>query len=252
MQSIDILGCRVDAVSAGAAVDRIAQLAAGPAGSLIVTLGVEMVMAARRDREFRAIVNGAALSVCDTIGLLLASRLRGGPLRSRVTGIGLLSDLAARSAGRGDVRLYFLGGAGDTAQRAATHLLRRFPNARIVGTHDGYFADPQSERIAATIAATGANVLCVGLGSPKQERWFARYGAQTGCGAGIGVGGAFDVLAGNVERAPRFVQRAGLEWAYRLLREPSRWRRQLVLPQFALAVALDAAHARSRRSESCS
>ena len=237
--AIEILGCRVDAVDRAQAIERIAELANATAGSVVVTLGVEMVMAAQDDERFRAIVNGAALNVCDTVGLLLASRLRRGPLRTRVTGVELVADLAQRSAERHDVRLYFLGASGDTAQRAAAQLRRRFPAAVISGTRDGYFVDAQSESVAKSIAASGANVVCVGLGSPKQEFWLARYGAATGCGVGVGVGGSFDVLAGTVRRAPRFVQRAGLEWAYRLLREPRRWRRQLALPRFALAVIAD-------------
>lgn len=236
MESIEILGCRVDAIDRTGAVARVAELANAQAGSLVVTLGVEMVMHAQRDAPFRDIINGAALNLCDTIGLLLASRVRSGPLRSRVTGVELVADLAARSARSSDVRLYLLGGRGDTAAQAARALEQRFPGAIICGTRDGYFHDESSSIVAATIAASGANTVCVGLGSPKQERWFARYGIATGCGVGIGVGGSLDVFAGTVQRAPRIVQRAGLEWAYRLVREPRRWRRQLALPQFALAV----------------
>ncbi len=235
--SIAILGCRVDAIDRQAAVERIAALANGAPGSLVVTLGVEMVMCAQRDTAFRAIVNAAALVVCDTIGLLVASRARGGPLRTRVTGVELIADLVARSAARGDVRLYLLGGSGDTAQCAARALLRRYPGAIIAGARDGYFHDTDSAEVAAAIAASGANVVCAGLGSPKQELWLARFAAATGCGAAIGVGGSLDVFAGNVRRAPRLIQAAGLEWAYRLIREPRRWRRQLALPRFVVSAA---------------
>jgi N-acetylglucosaminyldiphosphoundecaprenol N-acetyl-beta-D-mannosaminyltransferase len=237
--SIEILGCRVDALDRTAAVARVAELANAPGASLIVTLGVEMVMRARGDAQFRALLNGAALSVCDTVGLLLASRVRDGPLRSRVTGVGLVEDLAARSAREKDVRLYLLGGGGETAAIAARALSRRYPGAIVCGARNGYFEATESAAVARTIAASGANVLCLGLGSPKQERWFAEYGAATGCGAGIGVGGSFDVLAGTVRRAPRLIQKLGLEWAYRLVREPRRWRRQLALPQFVVAVTRD-------------
>jgi len=211
-----------------------------------VTLGVEMVMAAQRDRAFRDAVNSAALVTCDTIGLLLASRLRGGPLRERVTGVELVGALAARSASHGDVRLYLLGGGGETAQRAAEALRRAHPGVQIAGARDGYFRDDQSDAVAAAVRASGANVLLAGLGSPKQELWLARHLDATGCGAGIGVGGSFDVYAGNVERAPQLVQRAGLEWAYRLAKEPRRWRRQLALPRFALAALAEALSARKK------
>jgi N-acetylglucosaminyldiphosphoundecaprenol N-acetyl-beta-D-mannosaminyltransferase len=237
VECIDILGCRVDALDRAEAVARVADLANARAGSLVVTLGVEMVMLAQRDERFRAIVNGAALRLCDTIGLLLASRLRGGPLRWRVTGVELVGDLAARSAQRRDVRLFLLGSRGDTAARAAHALELRYPGAIICGARDGYFHGADSGAVAAAIAASGANTLCVGLGSPKQEFWLAQYGAATLCGVGIGIGGTLDILAGTVQRAPRIVQQVGLEWAYRLVREPRRWRRQLALPRFVLAVA---------------
>lgn len=241
-----VLGCRVDAVSRDDAVARIAALANGAEPGLVVTLGVEMVMAAQRDAEFRRTINEAALVTCDTIGLLLVSRLRGGPLRERVTGVELVSALAAHSAALRDVRLYLLGAGGDTAARAADALRRAHPGAVVSGARDGYFAPDESDAVAAAIRASGANVLCAGLGSPKQERWLARYLAATGCGAGIGVGGSFDVLAGNVARAPAFFRRAGLEWAYRLAKEPRRWRRQLALPRFAAAALAETLTSRKR------
>ena len=231
-----MLGCRVDAVGRDAAVAQIAALANAGGAALVVTLGVEMVMAAQRDLEFRRIVNGAALVTCDTVGLILASRLRGGPLRERVTGVELVDALAARSAARGDVRLYLLGGSGDTAQRAADAWRRAYPGVAIAGARDGYFRPDENDAVAAAIRASGANVLLAGLGSPKQEQWLVRYLGATGCGVGIGIGGSLDIYAGNVARAPAFFRRTGLEWAYRLAKEPRRWRRQLALPRFALAV----------------
>jgi N-acetylglucosaminyldiphosphoundecaprenol N-acetyl-beta-D-mannosaminyltransferase len=244
MESLTVLGCRVDAIGRDEAVSSIAQLANAGGAALVVTLGVEMVMAAQSNEQFRRTINGAAIVTCDTIGLLLASRQRGGPLRERVTGVELVDALAARSAARGDVRLYLLGGAGDTAARAAEALRRRYPGVSIAGARDGYFRPEESDAVAVAIRASGANVLLAGLGSPKQELWLARYLSLTGCGAGIGIGGSLDVQAGNVERAPAFFQRAGLEWAYRLAKEPRRWRRQLALPRFAVAAVTEALTAR--------
>jgi N-acetylglucosaminyldiphosphoundecaprenol N-acetyl-beta-D-mannosaminyltransferase len=239
-----VLGCRVDAIGRDAAVACIAALANGDKPGLIVTLGVEMVMAAQRDPNFRDTIDRAALVTCDSIGLLLASKLHGGPLRERVTGVELVDALAARSASAKDVRLYLLGAAGDTAARAGDALLQRYPGAVISGARNGYFRPDESDAVAAAIRASGANVLLAGLGSPKQEFWIDRYLAATGCVAGIGVGGSLDIYAGNVVRAPVFFRRTGLEWAYRLGKEPSRWRRQLALPRFAFAALRDAVSAR--------
>jgi N-acetylglucosaminyldiphosphoundecaprenol N-acetyl-beta-D-mannosaminyltransferase len=241
-----VLGCRVDGLRRDETTERIAGLANAGGAAVVVTLGVEMVMHAQRDAAFRDVVNDAALVTCDTIGLLLASRMRGGPLVERVTGVELVGDLAARSASHGDVRLYLLGGAGDTAQRAADALRRAYPGAVVAGARDGYFREEESDAVAAAIRVSGANVLLAGLGFPKQELWLARHLAATGCGVGIGIGGSLDVYAGNVVRAPAFFQRTGLEWAYRLAREPRRWRRQLALPRFALAALGEALTARKR------
>jgi N-acetylglucosaminyldiphosphoundecaprenol N-acetyl-beta-D-mannosaminyltransferase len=245
--SIQILGCRVDAVSRDEAVARIAALAHGTTPSLVVTLGVEMTMYAQRDARFRTLVDRCALSLCDTIGLLLASRARRGPLRERVTGIDLVERLAERSARDSDLRFFFFGSAPGVAERAAIALRQRHPGVAIVGTRDGYFAPGQSPTIVASIVASKANVLLVGLGSPKQEYWLEENLSATACGVGIGVGGSFDVLAGTVSRAPRFWRRAGLEWLYRLIREPSRWRRQLALPRFAFAATREAMTQRGSR-----
>ena len=222
------------------AVERIAALAHGAAPSIVVTLGVEMTMYAQRDARFRALIDRAALSLCDTIGVLLASRARRGPLRERVTGVDLIEPLAARSASGGDLRLFLFGGAPGVAERAANALRGRYPGVAIVGTRDGYFAASQSPTIVASIVLSNANVLLVGLGSPKQEYWLEEYLGATKCGVGIGVGGSFDILAGTVPRAPRLWRRAGLEWLYRLIREPARWRRQLALPRFAVAATREA------------
>jgi len=235
-----VLGCRVDAVGPDEAVTTIAALAAAPAPAIVVTLGVEMVMEARRNVRFRALVNRSALSLCDTVGILLASRLRRGPLRERVTGVDLIGPLAARSARSGDVRLFLFGAAPGVAERAADALAREHPGVRVVGTRNGYFAPEESAAIARSIAQSGANVVLVGLGSPKQEFWLEEHLAGTGASVGIGVGGSFDVLAGAVVRAPLLLRRAGLEWLYRLVREPARWRRQLALPRFAVAVLREA------------
>jgi N-acetylglucosaminyldiphosphoundecaprenol N-acetyl-beta-D-mannosaminyltransferase len=246
--SIRILGCRVDAVSRDEAVARIVSFAQGSTPSLVVTLGVEMAMYAQHDARFRTLVDRAALSLCDTIGILLASRARHGPLRERVTGIDLIEPLVERSSTAGDLRFFLLGGAPGVAERAAAALRARHPGASIVGTHDGYFSAGENSTIVASIAASGATILLVGLGSPKQEYWLEEHLGATKCGVGIGIGGSLDVLAGTTPRAPRLWRQTGFEWLYRLIREPSRWRRQLALPRFAFAATREAMTQRGSRS----
>lgn len=231
-----ILGCRLDAVDADAATDAILNFARERRAAQVVTLGTEMVVHAQRDRKYRDVINSCALSLCDTVGLLAVARSRGADLQERVTGVELVEHLCARAAQEG-VSVYLFGGAPGIADEAARVLQQRYPGLQIAGTRNGYFVPEESPRIAEEIRATGAQVIFAGLGFPKQEFWLHDFLAQTGCGAGIGVGGSFDVISGKVERAPEQWRKLGLEWLYRLVKEPQRWRRQLALPQFVLLIA---------------
>jgi N-acetylglucosaminyldiphosphoundecaprenol N-acetyl-beta-D-mannosaminyltransferase len=238
VSSVQILGCRLDPIDSQEAAVRILALAKAGRGAQVVTLGTEMVVHAQRDARFRSIVNESALSLCDTIGLLVVARRRGAPLRERVAGVELIERLCAGAAAQG-IPVYLLGGAQGVAEAAAATLTSRFPGLNVVGTGNGYFRNEQAQSVAETIARSGARMLFAGLGSPRQEYWLARHLRDSSCGVGVGVGGSFDVIAGRIERAPRFVRRLGLEWFYRLLKEPWRWRRQLALPRFIWLVALE-------------
>jgi N-acetylglucosaminyldiphosphoundecaprenol N-acetyl-beta-D-mannosaminyltransferase len=246
MEHVRILGCRVDAIGSDDAVRRIVQLARGEAPSLVVTLGTEMVVRARTDARFRDVVNASALSLCDTVGILFAARLHGAAMHGRVAGIELLDPLCAALAAEG-LPVYFLGAKGDTAERAARALAARHPGLAVAGARDGYFGPADDSAVAAEIGRSGARVLFAGLGSPRQETWIADHLRETGCSVGIGVGGSFDVLAGNVQRAPALWRRLNLEWLYRLVREPERWRRQLALPKFVWLALRERVGAQSTR-----
>jgi N-acetylglucosaminyldiphosphoundecaprenol N-acetyl-beta-D-mannosaminyltransferase len=236
LNQVTILGCRLDAIDADEATDTILRFAREGTGAQIVTLGTEMVVHAQRDSRYREVINACALSLCDTVGLLAVARSRGAEIRERVTGVELIDHLCARAEQDG-ISVFLFGGAPGIAERAAEELRRRYPRLRIAGTRNGYFDENQSSQIAGEIRASGAQLLFVGMGFPKQEYWLAQHLRQTGCGAGIGVGGSFDVLSGNVQRAPERWRKLGLEWLYRLVKEPHRWRRQLALPHFVLLVA---------------
>ncbi len=238
MTSLQILGCRLDVLDAGEATHRILDDARKGSGAQIVTLGTEMVVYAQRDARFRDIVNACALSLCDTVGLLTVARRRGARLRERVTGVELLEHLCEGAAAAG-LPVYFLGGSPGVAADAAAILEVRFPGLQIAGTREGFFTDEQTPAVVASIAQSGARLLFAGMGSPRQEFWLAAHLRETGCGAGIGVGGSFDVISGRVTRAPHLARRLGLEWLYRLVKEPRRWRRQLALPRFAWLILLE-------------
>lgn len=236
MTSLEILNCRLDLLDADAATQRIVELAERGAGAQIVTLGTEMVVYAQKHERFREVINACTLSLCDTIGLLFVARWRGASLRERVTGVELLERLSAMAAQR-HIPVYFLGGAPGVAADAAAILEVRFPGLIVAGTRNGFFRDDEAADVAREIAGSGARLLFAGMGSPRQEFWLAEYLGATDCGAGIGVGGSLDVISGRVTRAPAFARRLNLEWLYRLVTEPRRWRRQLALPHFIWLVA---------------
>jgi N-acetylglucosaminyldiphosphoundecaprenol N-acetyl-beta-D-mannosaminyltransferase len=244
-----VLGCRVDAIDRADAVTRIAEFASSPGASAqVVTLGTEMVVLAQRDAAFRAIVNAAALSLCDTIGVLAAARLQGVQIPERVTGVELIDPLCAALA-RDGRSVFLLGAKGDTVQRAASVLTTSHPSLHVAGWHDGYFSRDGDAAVAAEIARCHADVLFAGMGSPRQEYWIAKNLRATGCRVGIGVGGSFDVLAGNVKRAPAIWRRLNVEWLYRLVSEPQRWRRQLALPYFVWLSLREALSGKQGRPE---
>ncbi|MGQ9779234.1 MAG: WecB/TagA/CpsF family glycosyltransferase [Bacillota bacterium] len=197
----------------------------------VITLNPEMAMRARKDETLAACFRGEVLVVPDGIGIVLAVRRQGWRGVVRVPGIELCERLAVEAAHYG-WPVFLFGGRPGIAEEAAATLVRRYPGLTVAGTAHGYLRPEEEPGLVSTIAASGARLLFVGLGVPKQEVWLAQNLAATGARVGIGVGGSFDVLAGRVSRAPAAWRRLGLEWAYRFLREPRRWRRLLSLPAF--------------------
>jgi len=208
-------------------------LAKGDGSRFIASVNPEICVAARSDHKLRQCLQSADLGIPDGIGLVLASRLRGGHLRRRVAGIDLLLALLRLAAEDGK-SVFFFGAADGVAEAAAAEAVKRFPGLCLAGTQHGYLLPEELPEAAARIAASGAALVFVGLGSPRQEYFVADYGAGTGARLLMAVGGSFDVLAGIVRRAPRLYQKLGLEWLYRLVKQPRRLRRMLALPFFLI------------------
>lgn len=224
---IDVLGVNFHNVTLDEALERADALMEreGPHG--VVTPNPEFVLRARKDEDFRALLNGADLALPDGIGVVYASRILGRPLKCRVPGIEFADRLCGHMARRGD-GLFLLGAKPGVAEKAAAALMAAHPGLTVCGTHDGYFQD--SAAVAEEIRRSGADAVFVCLGAPKQERWIADWGEATGARLLVGLGGSLDVFAGEVERAPEGFRRLGLEWFYRLLKEPSRLGRMAKLP----------------------
>lgn len=237
--TLKVLGVRVDRVDTWEALVRISDLMESPGTSHVVTLNPEYVMRTRRDPALLGIINSADLSVPDGMGIIWASRLAGQPLSGRVTGTGLLPEICRLCAhkGRG---IFFLGGRAGVAALAAASLKERFPELIVSGVSA---SDPGPELDAQTVEdinASGAAVVAVAYGCPKQDFWIdSNRQALTTVRMAVGVGGAFDFISGQMPRAPRWMRRLGLEWLFRLLREPRRFVRMLALPRFGWLVLKD-------------
>lgn len=202
--------------------------------SLVVTLGTEMVMNAQENEQFRGIVHSAKLVVPDGIGLVLAARIAGLEAPERVTGVELLAELLSAAP---KARYFFYGASPGVAGKAVQNLMAKFGTFECVGVLDGFVQD--DEEVLASIERAEPTVLFVALGSPRQELFLHHHRDRleaAGVRIGIGVGGSFDVYAGTVQRAPTWVQKIHFEWLYRLLKQPSRWRRMLALPRFAVKI----------------
>lgn len=237
-----VLGVRVDRLTLRQTVDAIDQMVVRHREGeepcqQVVTVNPEFVMEARRNAPFRECINQAALVVADGMGIVWATRLVGKPTPERVTGTDALPEVARRCAAKG-YRLYLLGAAPGVAEVAAARLQEIAPGLQIAGTYAGSPAPAEEDEIIERIQAASADIVCVAYGAPAQELWIYRNLAQLPAAVAIGVGGAFDFLSGRQLRAPGFMRQIGLEWLYRLYREPRRWRRMLALPQFAVLVFL--------------
>lgn len=233
---VDILGVEFDRVALLGATEEILQRLDAGRRTFVITANPEFVMLCRRDRGVAAIAAAADLVIPDGTGALVASRLLGDPLPGRAPGRLLVERLAAVARER-DLSLYLLGAAPGVADRAAAALIERHPGLRIAGTHDG---DAGSDDAVAAVAAARPDLLFVAFGMPKQERWIAQHLAVLPTvKVAVGVGGSLDYLAGAAKPPPALIHAVGLEWLWRLARDPRRWRRQRVLPVFVALVLLE-------------
>ena len=223
----EILGVRFDNLTQQEAAQRGRQLLEEDKFHYVVTPNPEFLLAAEKDPEFRRVLNAADLVLPDGIGVVYSAKILGTPLKERVPGIEFAEAMLSALNEMGG-RLYLLGAKPGVAEEAGRRICARYPALVLCGTHDGYFKDEQA--ILPEIAAAKPDLLFVCLGAPKQEKWMARWGQHTGAKLAIGLGGCLDVFAGNVRRAPEQWQKLGLEWAYRLKKEPKRIGRMAKLP----------------------
>ncbi len=230
-----ILGCEVDMLSAVECLDTIADLIEAQAPAQVITLNAEIVYQAQRNPQLSEIINRASLVTPDGIGIVWGGRQLGYPIEERVSGIDLLLSICQTAPTRG-WKIYLLGSAPGVADEAARQLCQHYPGLWVCGTHHGYFQDDDLPALIEDINQSQADILVVSLGAPKQELWISQHRDKISVPVCIGAGGSLDVIAGHKKRAPGWIIKLNLEWLYRLLSEPTRWRRQLALPKFVALI----------------
>lgn len=201
--------------------------------AFVVTANPEIVMLAQREADFMRLLKEATYVTADGIGVVKAAQLLGEPLPERVTGFDTMMGLL-ELANDYHFSVFLLGASEDTLARAVKTIEKDFPNVHVAGSQHGYFSD--EEEVSEIVRAANADMTFVALGAPKQEAWIAKHIKTVDKGIFIGLGGSFDVLAGTVKRAPKMWQKLHLEWLYRLLKQPSRFKRMLDLPRFVFRV----------------
>ena len=235
MDRINILGVQVDMVTIPEAADKIVEFLSEDKLHTVYTPNSEIIMEAYRDKAFSKVLNEADLLTADGIGVVYASKYLKKPLRERAAGYDI-ARLLLQKLNYTDHKLFLFGGKPGVAELAMGNIKKDYPQLNIVGTRNGYFGEEDEDEIIAQINESGADILFVCLGAPRQEKWIYEHKDKLKVKVAMGVGGSIDVFAGTVQRAPEFFCKTGLEWFYRLMKEPWRAKRMTDLPKFAVTV----------------
>lgn len=232
---VPVLGVPIDLLTMPEAVAKIESLIAARIPSLVVTADASCLVIAHDNPEFRELLLSAALITPDGAGIVWALNKLGVPNADRVSGVDLVAEMCARSADKG-YRIFLLGSEPGVAEMAAEKLRLKFPGCNIVGARHGYFPPESDEVVAQEIAALRPDLLFVAMGMPRQEQFIERTRHIIQAPVAMGVGGSLDVFSGRAKRAPKLIQRLWLEWLWRLLQDPKKFKKVKVLPRFAAMV----------------
>lgn len=236
-EKVNILGVKVDMVNISRSADKICEFLNDEKLSKVYTPNSEIIMAAYKDESFRQVLNRAELLTADGIGVVYASKIVGKPIGERAAGYDIACEVLKRISTT-SYSVYLLGGKPGVAQTAKENLLKTYPNLRISGLRDGYFKPEEEDGVIEEINKSEADIVFVCLGAPKQELFIDKHKDKLTARVAMGIGGSLDVFAGTAMRAPEFYCKHGLEWFYRLMKQPSRIGRMLALPKFALTVLI--------------
>ena len=233
MKKDEFLGVKVITLNYDEIIEDIKKRMDSDLKSTIIAVNPEKVITAGKDDQIKSLINEATYQIPDGVGILIASRLKGGHIHSRVTGVDMMERLLKFAADEGK-KVFMYGAKEEVVTKAKENIEKSFPSIQITGYSNGYNQD--QEALVNEINTSKADIIFVALGSPRQELWIRDHLDKVGVKVFQGVGGSFDVFAGNVKRAPLAFRKLGLEWFYRLLSDPKRFNRQLALPKFLLKV----------------
>ena len=243
MKTVEIFGVKIHNITFEEATKEVEEYLKGDTLKVIYTPNPEIVMGAKDDRRLRDLINDGDMVTADGIGLIYASRIKKKPLKERVTGYHLSIKLL-EIANENNYSIYLLGGKDGIANMAAVNITKDYPNVKIAGFHHGYFKGShqgnenheEEIRIIDDINKSNPDIIFLGLGFPNQENWIDANKDRIKGRLIIGNGGVIDILSGNTKDTPEIYRKVGLEWLYRLVKNPSRIKRQLVIPKFMFKV----------------
>lgn len=231
-KNCNILGIRVDLLTQDEVLNDLRGFVNSKKPHQICTVNTEFVMAARKNPEFAKAINESDISLADGAGIVLAAKLLNQPKPPRITGVDFTYALAEESAKQG-YKMFLLGGRDGVGGKAAEKLQAKNPGLHIAGVYEG---SPDDSNVIPTILNANPQILLVAWGAPKQDIWIYKHKNELNVPVMMGVGGTFDFITGKQKRAPKWMRSCGLEWLWRLLREPSRWKRQLALPKMFIII----------------
>lgn len=236
-EKIKILGVNIDNITEEEVAIRTKELIekSNKSCKLIVAPNVEFIMQAQKDKEFFDILQKAELATPDSIGVIIGGKLQKKPFKQRIPGQAYFRKILETSEKEGWT-IYLLGGKGDIPLKTKQNVEKIYPNLKIVGYHEGYFEKDSEEDVIKQINKLQPNILFVALGAPRQEKWIAKNQSKLKVDVAAGQGGTFDYEAGNIKRAPKWIQKIGMEWFWRLILQPSRIKRMSVLPVYLLKI----------------
>lgn len=234
---VTILGVSIDNIDENEAAKKTKELIEKSKKSceIIVAPNVEFIMTAQKDKEFFDILKIAKLATPDSVGVMIAGKIQKKPFKQRIPGQ-LYFRKVLEMAEKEELTVYLLGGKDDIPKRAKENVEKLYPNLKIVGYHEGYFEKDSEENVIKEINSLQPNILFVAMGAPKQEKWIYRHKDVLKVDVAAGQGGTFDYEAGNIKRAPKTIQKLGIEWLWRLILQPSRIKRMYVLPIYLLKI----------------